>query len=194
MGNIGGLYRRGGLKVATVFPTYKAVVDEFFSETFVAVSRDNGIALEWKHPDDVQTWGDTAMMWWQQNGAKVGGKHIRAGTVGYWVMAVIEHETAYRLPGNVRIFDEGVGETWAAEPGKYPTLWHYVRAHRFPVSQDWPDFVQGVRRTSGFLLDHIPAGLPPRHLGSIPDWVRDDSTPAEEAWYTQAVEEESRAE
>lgn len=187
MGNIGGLYRNGGLKVEKVFPFAQEVVAEIFPTLLEVTLDDHGILFDWKHPDDKRAMPGGAMGWWQENGSKVGGKHIRCGDVGYWVMGMLSHNIALRIGPKVRLFDEGVGPTWAARPDFYPTVWHYSRDWGVQTSKTWVQTVYRQRLVWKTL--YVPAGLDPKHLG-FPEWAKGllPLVPKEEPWFAELVE------
>lgn len=174
MGNIAGLYRRGGLKIKTVAPYAIEVTEELFPGLLRASydADSECILWEWVHEKDRKEMYEVALAWWPYNGSKVGGKHIRAGNVGYWIMATLEHNIAARVPGNVRLWDEGVGEAWEADPEKYAALWHYFRNYYSNFNYGWPDLGRRMQASWQF-FDHGLHGLDPKHHASVPDWVKD---------------------
>jgi len=186
MGNIGGIQRRGALDLEkVVFPVVQEVVEEFFPSLLRVELRDGGIAFDWVHPQDRREMHDTAMMWWQETRAKVGGKHLRGcGDLGYWIMAVIQHHTAHRIKGEVKLFDEGVEGSWDADPLKYPDLWTYL--YRGSLRNTWERTVFSCRLKVELLYEYLPQGLDRTVLSSIPDWAREPreaELPPVEDWY-----------
>jgi hypothetical protein len=189
MGNSAGLYRRGGLSIEKVAPVAIEVTEELFPGLLSASydAEEGCILWSWAHAQDRSEMGEFALAWWQYNGAKVGGKHIRAGEVGYWIMAVLENNIAARLPGNVRLWDEGVGKSWEADPAKYPTLWVYLRSFYSSFDYGWPDLGRRLQVTWKF-FDHGLHGLDPKHHATVPDWVKDSDAevPSEPPdWFEQ---------
>lgn len=83
--------------------------------------------------DDLQGGGGAWGVSWPEGGLEhgwgfyletsrsLGGKHPRAGDVGYWVWNEFMHTLAVLLKARC-MKDEGVSGSWKPEPGKYPTF------------------------------------------------------------------------
>jgi len=190
MGNTSGLQRSGGLSVKVIAPVLTEVAEEFFPGVFDVESDEYGLKLLWRHPRKGHF--NVALDWCQSTGARVGGNHLRAGYLGYWVQIVLENETALRIKGNVRIFDDGIGKSWAAVHNKYPTFWSYIRVTFGGHTGGWEDFVKNCR-----MLSHLKTSLLTNRdllisLDSIPEWVWDESlgVPEREAWHIELYPED----
>lgn len=57
------------------------------------------------------------------------------GDIGFWLESVFCNELAVMLDGNIG--NEGVGEKWKGEKGKYPTLESFVRKIHMPFKDSW---------------------------------------------------------
>lgn len=177
MGNIHGLQGKGALNMDKVAPVAAEVVNEYFPTLLKTIYNPEikELIFEWVHPDDAKDFGGTASEWYQYNRAKVGGKHFNGGTASDWIMSFIDNQIGSKLGPNIRIWDEGVQETWKPIVNKFPTLWDYMlMIAKHKKTQE--DKIRSLRLHYDQLL-YIPKGLDPKYTDNIPDWVKDPTLP-----------------
>lgn len=180
MGNLSGLYRRGGLPLEAVLPVAEAVVADFFPTLLEARLTHGVLVFEWVNPHD-KAFG-TLMAWEQVNGARVGGKNPRHGALGEWLQHVLRNRIAERLPGNVKLWYEGQRQMADPDSGEGDEFWDWLRAD-YPPS--WQATVAGIRFRAEYLKRRrMPVGLPDTVLGSMPAWAfQEQGTPPPEPWF-----------
>lgn len=127
MGNLSGLSREG-LTIEVVAPIVREVLDSWFPGLFAAELKDGALLVT---PTGQV---EPLLAWWDEEQEDVpgfvGGKHPRIGQFGYWLLSVIELESAKKL--GAQVYDEGIGyyQPEEVERGAAPTFCDFIKERK----------------------------------------------------------------